>query len=99
MATRQLQTPIAVRWASIGRRLADAIEARLEAERERIGLWLPVALGAGIATWFALPAATHWIGLLLLLAGGVLAGLLVGWHKWSGRVIAVGAASWRRVSC
>lgn len=90
MATRQLQTPIAARWASIGHRLANAIEARLEAERERIGLWLPVALGAGIAAWFALPTAAHWIGLLLLLAGGVLAGLLIGWQKWSGRVVVVG---------
>lgn len=49
MATRQLQTPIGTRRVAARRRLADAIEARLEAERERIGLWLPVALGAGIA--------------------------------------------------
>jgi competence protein ComEC len=89
MATRQLQTPISARWARILRRLTDALETRLEAERERIGLWLPVALGAGIGAWFALPAETHWIGLLLLLAGGLLAGLLIGWHSRLGRAIAI----------
>ncbi|HWT43018.1 MAG TPA: DUF4131 domain-containing protein, partial [Sphingopyxis sp.] len=62
---------------------------RLEAERERIGLWLPVALGAGIAVWFALPSMTHWIGLLLLLAGGLLGGLLLGWSSRLGRGVAV----------
>lgn len=92
MATSQLQTPIAVRLASWVRRWGDAIEARLEAERERIGLWLPVALGAGIAAWFALPARAYWIGLLLLLASGVLAGLMIGWHRRAGRGLALGCA-------
>jgi competence protein ComEC len=78
MATRQLQTPIAARWISIWRGAGDALEARLEADRERIGLWLPVAFGAGIAAWFALPAKAHWIGLLLLLAAGLCGGLLIG---------------------
>lgn len=90
MATRQLQTPIAARWASIRHRIADGIETRLEAERERIGLWLPVALGAGIGAWFALPAAAHWTGLLLLLAAGLLMGLLIGWQSRLGRAIAIG---------
>ncbi|MBJ7441349.1 MAG: ComEC/Rec2 family competence protein [Sphingopyxis sp.] len=92
MATRQLQTPIAARWASRWRRLGDVIEVRLEAERERIGLWLPVALGAGIAAWFALPTATYWIGLLLLLVGGALAGLMIGWQSRAGRMVAIGCA-------
>lgn len=90
MATRQLQTPIGTRRVAARRRLADAIEARLEAERERIGLWLPVALGAGISAWFALPAEAYWIGLLLLLGAGVLGGLLVGWHSRVGRMVAIG---------
>lgn len=90
MATRQLQTPIAARWASGWRGLADALETRLEAERERIGLWLPVALGAGIAVWFALPTETHWTGALLLLGGGLLAGMLIGWERRLGRVIVIG---------
>ncbi|MHA4836872.1 hypothetical protein [Sphingopyxis sp. MSC1_008] len=90
MATRQLQTPIAARWTSIRRGAGDALETRLEAERERIGLWLPVALGAGIAAWFALPAKAHWIGVLLLLAGGLCGGLLIGWQGRLGRVVVVG---------
>jgi len=90
MATRQLQTPIAARRASIWRSAGDALEARLEAERERIGLWLPVALGSGIAAWFALPANAHWIGLLLVLGAGACGGLLIGWQSRAGRLVVVG---------
>jgi len=93
MATGQLQTPIARGSSRTWKGAAEAIEARLEAERERIGLWLPVALGAGIAAWFALPATMHWIGLLLLLASGILGGLLIGWHRRLGRVIIVGCGA------
>ena len=93
MATGQLQTPIARRTVRTWKGAADAIEARLEAERERIGLWLPVALGAGIGAWFALPATLHWIGLLLLLASGVLGGLLIGWDRRLGRVMTVGCGA------
>ena len=89
MATRQLQTPIAARWTSIWRGAGNALETRLEAERERIGLWLPVALGAGIAAWFALPATAHWIGLLLLLAGG-----LCGACCSAGKAASDGPLSW-----
>lgn len=91
MATRQLQTPIAARWGDRWRRLGDAIETRLEAERERIGLWLPVALGAGITLWFALPTAMHWIGALLALAAGGLIGAVVGWQRRLGRMIVIGS--------
>jgi competence protein ComEC len=89
MATGPLQTPIVRDRGSLRYRVADALEIRLEAERERIGLWLPVALGAGIAAWFALPSMMHWLGLLLLLAGGLLGGLLLGWPSRLGRTVAV----------
>jgi competence protein ComEC len=92
MATSQLQTPIAARFATIRDTIANGIEARLEAERERVGLWLPVALGAGIGAWFALPSAAYWIGLILSLAAGCLAGVLIGWQRRFGRAIAVGCA-------
>lgn len=68
MATRQLQTPNAARWGGRCRTQGDAIEERLEEERERIELRLPVALGAGIALWLAQPTAMHWIGALLALS-------------------------------
>src|SRR3546814_19733229 len=45
------------------------------------------------AAWFALPATMHWIGLLLLLASGILGGLLIGWHRRLGRVIIVGCGA------
>ncbi len=92
MATRQLQTAISGGWTRRASGLADRIETRLEGERERIGLWLPVALGAGIAAWLALPAAAYWIGLLLLLTAGLLGGLLIGWHSRTGRMVAIGCA-------
>ena len=90
MATRQLQTRIGTRWTSSCARLAAGLEAWLEAERERTPLWLPVTLGAGIGCWFALPTQTHWIGLLLLLAAGLLGGLLIGWQRRLGRAVAIG---------
>lgn len=37
------------------------IEAWLEAERDQLALWVPVALGTGIAAWFGLPEARWWI--------------------------------------
>ncbi|MBU0825922.1 MAG: ComEC family competence protein [Alphaproteobacteria bacterium] len=90
MATRQLQTPIAARWGSRWRRLGDALEERLEVERERIALWLPVMLGAGIALWLAMPTTMHWIGALLALSAGALAGLLIGWQRRFGRSVVIG---------
>lgn len=59
-------------------RLAGLWRAWADAERDRLPLWLPVALAAGIALWFALP----WVpwrlaaaaALLALAAGAALAG-------------------------
>ncbi len=45
-------------------RWAAAIERRLEAEREQLALWLPVAFGLGIAAWFTLPDKEGWIAFL-----------------------------------
>ncbi len=38
-----------------------AVERWLEAERDRLPLWLPVMLGAGIALWFLLLRAELWL--------------------------------------
>ncbi len=46
-------------------RLGDKIEAWLEAERDQLPLWLPVALGFGIAAWFVLPSSSAWTAFLL----------------------------------
>jgi competence protein ComEC len=75
-------TPIQTGAAAPARRAAgDAWAAWLSAERDRLPLWLPVALGAGIAIWFVLPWASWRLAaaaLLLALAG---AALLGGW-RW-----------------
>lgn len=91
MATRRLQTPIVAGANGALIHVGDWIEARLEAERERIALWLPVALGAGVAIWFALPTRAHWIGSLIALVGLGLTGLLIGRDRRFGRLILIGS--------
>ncbi|MEH3105331.1 MAG: ComEC/Rec2 family competence protein [Sphingomonas phyllosphaerae] len=46
--------------------IQGAVERRLEAERDQLVLWVPVALGAGAAAWFALPDPHGWLAVLLL---------------------------------
>jgi competence protein ComEC len=74
-------------------------EAVLDRERDQLPLWLPVALGAGIAAWFALPQVGHWIGVIA-------AGLAIGFAglalvpgvriaralAWGGFLVATGCA-------
>lgn len=73
MATVPLQTPFAARRAA----LWSALESRMEAERDAIGLWLPVAMGGGIMLWFVLPHPLAWIGAAALLGAVALAGHLL----------------------
>ncbi len=57
-------------------RLIAAVAKTLAAERERWVLWLPVAFGAGIAVYFALPVEPPlWLGAVLTLAVAATAGL------------------------
>ncbi|MCW5748584.1 MAG: ComEC/Rec2 family competence protein [Alphaproteobacteria bacterium] len=87
---------------SAGRLLAWLTQ-RLDAERDRWGLWLPVALGGGIALYFELSFEPPlWVGPLL--AG---LGLLLAWlgtaglpvRPWAIALIAIGSgfgiAAWR----
>lgn len=82
MASLPLQTPIITRWRAVAAR----IELRLEAERDQLGLWLPVAFGLGIALWFILPHPRAWIGAIALSLAMVIAGRVVG---GSGRIAAL----------
>lgn len=59
-----------------------AVERWLEAERDQLALWLPVALGAGITAWFVLPDPRMWIGALVL-CGAIAAVALAG--RFGGR--------------
>lgn len=44
----------------------DSLENWLEIERDQIVLWLPVALGTGIALWFILPHEGGWKAVIAL---------------------------------
>lgn len=45
------------------------VEAWLEAERDQLFLWSPVALGAGVAAWFVLLSPVEWLAFLGACAG------------------------------
>lgn len=74
-----------------GARARHALEHGLEAERDQLPLWLPVALGAGIAGWFVLDDPIQWIAAILALAGVALAAIAVGQGGRAGRALAIAA--------
>ncbi len=61
----------------------------MEAERDQIALWLPVAVGGGIACWFVLPGPSAWSGAALAFIGLGLVSLLIGTARRIGRAGAV----------
>jgi competence protein ComEC len=73
------------------RRWRHGIETWLEAERDQIVLWLPVAFGGGVAAWFVLPDPRSWIGAILLCAAVALAGTATGAGGRLPRLLAIGA--------
>ncbi|SEJ64756.1 competence protein ComEC [Sphingobium sp. AP50] len=62
--------------AALSRSGLEAIESWLEREREQIGLWAPIGLGAGISAWFILPDPMAWLafccGMLALACMGAM---------------------------
>ncbi|WP_446740698.1 ComEC/Rec2 family competence protein [Sphingomonas sp. CFBP 13720] len=85
MPSGRLQT------AGPGGRWLIRIEHRLEAERAQLPLWMPVALGGGIAAWFALPDARGWAAFLCAALAVALAGMVLPGHTRIGRAVGVGA--------
>lgn len=75
MAFSLSQIDVAVHPQSRFGTAVAVLEQWLEAERERIGLWVPVLLGAGICAWFALPDAFAWIAWIALCCAVALAAL------------------------
>ncbi|WP_315759931.1 ComEC/Rec2 family competence protein [Sphingomonas sp. Y38-1Y] len=67
-----------------------SIEAWLEAERDQLPLWLPVALGGGMAAWLILPARGQWIAFILGMTAIAAAALASGRGGRLARVIAIG---------
>lgn len=50
--------------------LRNVLERWLEAERDQLPLWLPVALGSGVAAWFLLPDPARWSAFMLVACAG-----------------------------
>ena len=61
MAFEPRQTSVGGNVRQRGRRLLSHVELWLEREREQLALWVPVAMGTGIAAWFILPNSLTWI--------------------------------------
>ncbi|MCP3733346.1 ComEC family competence protein [Sphingomonas sp. RP10(2022)] len=71
--------------------LHDGIETWLEAERDQLVLWLPVALGGGIAAWFLLPDPRGWMAAMLGCVALASAALAAGRGGRLPHALAVGA--------
>ncbi len=67
------------------------IERWLEAERDQLPLWLPVALGGGMTAWLVLPARGQWAAFVLLCLAVAALALALGRGGRLPRMIAVGA--------
>lgn len=67
-------------WAAS---VAERLCLLFDAEREALVLWLPVALGAGVAAWFLLPWGWQRLGLAVV-CGGIGASLLLLRWRWAG---------------
>ena len=66
------------------------VEHRLEAERDQLPLWVPVAMGGGIAIWFLLPDPRWWTAAALVFASMALAGLAGARGGRASRVLVTG---------
>lgn len=66
----------------------DVLEHWLEAERDQLPLWLPVALGGGVAAWFLLPDPARWSAFMLATSAGAALALASGRGGRAGRWLA-----------
>ncbi len=71
--------------------MRTALEYWLEAERDQIGLWLPVMLGAGVALWFVLPRPALWVSAGLVGLATACAAAAIGRGGRAGRGVMLGA--------
>ncbi len=84
----------------------EGMERLAEAEAERFALWLPVALGTGVAAWFLLSTREEWLAAITLAAGLALALATLGgggrWPRalaWALAAVALGVAlAWGRAA-
>jgi competence protein ComEC len=69
------------------------IELWLDQERDQIGLWLPVALGTGIALWFVLADQRAWIAVIIGACAASLIGIAIGRSRRLGALLLIGGLS------
>mgnify|MGYP002780863754 CR=1 FL=1 len=79
--------PASPHWQA--RAFFASAEKQLEDERSQLAPWAVAAFGAGIAAWLVFADPQAWTAMLLLSAGIIAAGLVVGGRL--GQVIAAGA--------
>lgn len=89
-STVHLPLQIAARWM---RRSGAAAETLLEAERDQLAHWVPVAMGGGICAWFVLPAEGQWIAALLMALGIATAGCVLDGGGRLGRCLILGSVT------
>ena len=85
--------PLQIAAARAFERARNGLETWLEAERDQLPLWLPVALGGGVALWFVLPDPRRWIAAVLVLAAVALLAVAVSRGGRAGHALAVGAVA------
>ena len=66
------------------------IEEWLDAERDQLALWLPVALGGGIALWFILADQRAWIAVMIGAGAASLVGFTIGKARRLGTLLLIG---------
>ena len=59
----------------------------LERERDQLPLWVPVALGCGIAAWFNLANSAWWLAFMSLCAAVCLFAIRMGGHRRAGKAL------------
>ena len=79
--------PVSLRPAAV----RDGFEAWLDAERDQLGLWLPVVLGLGIGLYFGLGERWMWLAAMALLCGVGTAALAIGRGGRAASVVGWGA--------
>ncbi len=85
--------PLQIAAARAFGRARNGLESWLEAERDQLPLWLPVALGGGIALWFVLPDPRRWIAAILALGAVALFAVAVRRGGRAGHALAIGAVA------
>ncbi|WP_417621562.1 ComEC/Rec2 family competence protein [Parasphingorhabdus sp.] len=78
---RQLLELMRAKWSR------EPLERLLERERDQMALWLPVALGCGIAAWFDLAGSAWWLAFISLCGAIALFTALPGQKSRAGQAL------------